>query len=400
MQNMETMASFIVTTKGGPVMIYSLKRIQRYHSLFVIIFAIVMFINTGAVHGEDNFLKPPSFVAEGMSFFNQELYSMLNYFELDNNNPIRNQFFTHYLSCYFEIDVNENYEKGEEFRRLNFLNMFNFQIWNNLRLSFFLTITGATSSFSYYDSLSLFYIDTAQGLAFLGAGLAYESDLFYIGAYTGLVGEDKFTRQSSVKLEQPAMEINKFSLAYTIIPIYYPQKLSFIHSVSALLSFNVFKLNGGYLELYSRNFSVLDRSANLAVYFKHEVFDPLAENNFYGVNALMQILPNRDTIQLSLDTGYQQFVNIQFDLNRFYQSTPYFNLGIRLNFKYGFFRANCMIDRNNLSFPNLDFSLGFTWPKYIASSGRFHINPARITDDNLRGGWGIKVLSAPLGFLK
>jgi hypothetical protein len=84
----------------------------------------------------------------------------------------------------------------------------------------------------------------------------------------------------------------------------------------------------------------------------------------------MQLIPQKNAIQLYLDTGYQHFFNIKYDLDKYYKNTPYVNLGLRFNAKYAYLWTNFMLDRNNSPYPIFDISLGLNLSNFIAS-GRF-----------------------------
>jgi len=388
-----------------------------------IVFIILPCLNPVVLYGLDNHLELSSPVVDGMSFFNQDMYTLLKYFGSDNNKSdaspfdlvldlqlpeLRKKFFTHYFSFTGDITTfGDSTENGDDNGHIKFdyLNAINFRIWR-MRLSLFLSITMGKTAFSYdgrESYIKSININAEQVYTFLGGGLAYESDILYIGAYVGAFGgTKKIEKQEMIKWDSPLWTVpewkiledeENYSINYTIIPIYYPQKLSFIKNISALISLNVYNPNEVYTSIVSRKFTLLKRETDFTLYFKHEVYDLLAKNNFYGLSMLTQIIPYKDTMQMMIDTGYQQFINIKYDFDEFYNNAPYLKLGLRFNFKYAYLWTHIMLDRNNFPSPQLDISIGLNLPRVVVASGKYYF-PTENSGNYQRGFagkllWGI-----------
>jgi len=385
-------------------------RKNRYFKIFI--FCIFIIIKPTVLYAQNNTIEPPSasFI-DGISFFNQEMFSLLNFLNTPNSDnnffSIQNCLFSHYFSFYMEsTSFYDNLQKREYsytenvYRKFSYINIFNVRI-KNVYVSNIAAGAGGGSRF--VESTKIY--DTEQETFYQGAGFALKNDTLFMGFYGFIQIHGVFSNHRRIRigninnigtqdetiswdeLESIDHYFGNSMFNYSIIPIYYPKKITFIKQISALLSLNLFTPNEGYLNFNFAKSKLLDRDLLFNIYYSHEIYDPIADNNKYGVLALLHLLPGKEIMQVSLSTGYQQFVNIKYDFDQFYKNAIYLDLGLKLNFEYCFLRANITLDRSNSPVPRIDISLGL-------NTNLFHLSGRGTIPTGNEGqeGFGLKLL--------
>ena len=327
-------------------------KIQKPYFVIIGILSIMFLFCPAELNAQD-YLEPPEFFYDVMTSFNQNMYYLLNYFTKEGN-YMGDRIVTHYSSFWFELDfLNQADDGGNRSMRIDAFNLFNVHI-GKFRLSYFNVLTAGDKYHSYTENgrtVETAYIGRANN--FNGGGVSYQDERFHIGAYIGYYdnGEQVEKWDDTVGANHSFYEVDG-GLSYTIIPIYYPQNFDFIKSIMGLLTLNTFDKNEGYVETAFREFYIFNRNIETTCYYKYEMFDFAADNNIYGVNTLIPVL---DWINLKVDVGYRQFINVKYDFDRFYEDSIFMNLGLRFLFERSYLSANLQVEKDR------DVRFDLTW---------------------------------------
>ena len=367
---------------------------------------------------EGAFLTPPSFTFDVMTYFNKEMFELFNFMGSEwhtsgRKNEYGNYFLTLYGSFFYDqyksdyyntyyrhIEGFSDYYENDTHNRLNFLTAVNLR-FGPFFLSLFTSATNGNLTYvqdpeeryllgPYLGQRGLVYT-AKQKNTFSGFGAAYKSDLIYIGAYAGKMSyessieydtmDDKDfvwslhdIRTYNVVVRETEEDSDSF-WSFSIIPIYYPKKFEFIERIAALLDINVYRPSEFFLDIPLRRINTTGgRAMSMGFYYNHERYDPLAYNNIYGIRAWAYLLPNKNNIKITLDMGYQQFVDIKNDWNEFYANTFYFKPNFQFNYRYFNFWIEPFFDNKNFPAPALNFSIGIITNRYILPTS-FRFNP-------------------------
>jgi hypothetical protein len=107
---------------------------------------------------------------------------------------------------------------------------------------------------------------------------------------------------------------------------------------------------------------------NLTFYYKNEKYDSVAKNNLYGMKVLAELWSNnsyeKSSLNIALDTGYQQFVDINNTFNlpdNAYNDTPYVKIGLEYRLaSYVYIDLSAKFDKNAMFFGS-SFVFGNFW---------------------------------------
>jgi hypothetical protein len=170
--------------------------------------------------------------------------------------------------------------------------------------------------------------------------------------------------------------------------VYYPKYLGFIRKISGLLSINLYEPKDAVVEIPFNNFLLLNRNISLFLYYYYQSYDLLANNNIYGIKGKFQIIPSIANLSLILETGYQQYVDVKYDLNQFYNNTFFFKFGFEWIGDKFYARGISMFDNKYNQYPGFDLSIGIRFDSFkpIVTSGRFYIQG---DGENVPRKWGV-----------